>query len=54
MLYEIPQTMKAMVLTGPGTWEVQDQIPVPQPGPEEVLCKIGGVGICGSAPEIIH
>ncbi len=54
MMDQIPQTMKAMVLTGPGTWEVQDQVPVPKPGPEEVLCKIGGVAICGSDPEIIH
>lgn len=46
--------MKAMVLTGPGTWEIQNDVSVPEPGPEEVLCKIGGVAICGSDPEIIH
>lgn len=46
--------MKAMVLTGPGTWEIQNDITVPVPGPEEVLCKIGGVAICGSDPEIIY
>lgn len=52
-MMEIPKKMKAMVLTGPGTWEIQE-VPVPVPGPEEVLCRIGGVAICGSDPEIIH
>ena len=52
--YEIPNKMKAMVLTGIGTWELQDDVDVPVPGPEEVLCKIGGVAICGSDPEIIE
>lgn len=49
----IPEKMKAMVLTGPGTWEIQE-VPVPIPRAEEVLCKIGGVAICGSDPEIVH
>lgn len=52
MKYEIPEKMKAMVLTEPGKWEVQE-VPVPKPGPEEVLCRIGGVAICGSDPEIV-
>lgn len=52
-LKNIPEKMRAMVLTGPGTWEVQD-VPVPVPGEMEVLCEIGGVAICGSDPEIIH
>lgn len=52
-MYGIPEKMKAMVLTGAGTWEIQE-VPVPKPGPEEVLCRIGGVAICGSDPEIIH
>ncbi len=50
--YQIPDKMKAMVLTAPGQWEIQE-VKVPVPGPEEVLCKIGGVAICGSDPEII-
>lgn len=52
-MYDIPELMKAMVLTGPDTWEIQE-VPVPVPGPDEVLCRIGGVAICGSDPEIIH
>ncbi len=49
---KIPEVMRAMVLTGPGEWELQN-IPVPVPGLGEVLCKIGGVAICGSDPEIV-
>lgn len=45
--------MKALVLTSPGKFEVQE-VPVPKPGPQEVLCRIRGVAICGSDPEIIR
>ena len=45
--------MKALVLTSPGAFEVRD-VPVPKPGPHEVLCRIRGVAICGSDPEIIR
>lgn len=49
----IPTTMRAMVLTAPGAWEVQT-VPVPTFGDDEVLCRIDAVAICGSDPEIIH
>lgn len=49
----IPDKMKAMVLTGPGTWELQE-VDVPVPGMGQVLCRIDAVAICGSDPEIIH
>ena len=52
MTYTIPKTMKACVLTGPGQFEIQEGIPVPTPGPEEVLVKIGGCAICGSDPGV--
>ncbi|MBE0532338.1 MAG: zinc-binding dehydrogenase [Rhodospirillales bacterium] len=45
--------MKALVLTSPGAFEVQE-VAVPKPGPHEVLCRIRGVAICGSDPEIIR
>ncbi len=48
-----PQTMKALVLTKPGEFEIKE-VPVPTPGPGEVLCKIREVAICGSDPEIIR
>ena len=45
--------MKALVLTEPGKFEIQD-VPDPKPGPFEVLCRIRAVAICGSDPEIIR
>ena len=47
------QTMKALVLISPGAFAVQD-VPIPKPGRHEVLCRIRGVAICGSDPEIIR
>ena len=52
-MYRVAEKMKAMVLTGPGTWEIQE-VGVPVPGDGEVLCRIDAVAICGSDPEIIH
>ena len=49
----IPNSMRALVLTRPGAFEIQD-VPVPTPGPQEVLCRIRAVAICGSDPEIIR
>lgn len=49
----IPNTAKACVLTGPGTFEIRE-VPVPVLGAGEVLCKIRAVAICGSDPEIIR
>ena len=51
MTITIPEKMKAIVLTGLGKHELQE-IPVPKPGPFEVLSKVRAVAICGSDPEI--
>lgn len=51
MSIEIPETMKAIVLTSPGQHELQT-VPVPKPGPYEVLSRVRAVAICGSDPEI--
>jgi len=45
-------TMKAVVLLGPGKFEVQT-IDIPQPAYDEVLCAIESVAICGSDPKFI-
>ena len=45
--------MRALVLTSPGAFEVKD-VPQPKVGPQEVLCRIRGVAICGSDPEIVR
>lgn len=43
----LPATMRAAVLTGPATINLQEW-PVPVPGPDEVLVRVGAVGVCGS------
>jgi L-iditol 2-dehydrogenase len=49
----VPSNMQALVLTGPGEFEIQT-VPVPEPGPGEVLCRIRAITICGSDPGIIR
>ena len=44
----IPATMRAVVLTGNGGFdklELRDDVPVPMPGPSEVLIRIGAAGV---------
>jgi L-iditol 2-dehydrogenase len=53
MNYDIPKNAKACVLTEPGKFEIR-MVDVPEPGYQEVLCKIRAVAICGSDPEIIR
>ncbi len=43
----IPATMPAAVYLGEGRMEVQ-QLPVPVPGPDEVLIEVAACGICGT------
>jgi L-iditol 2-dehydrogenase len=50
---KIPKTMQALVLPSPGKIEIQN-VPVPEPGPYEVLCRVRSVAICGSDPEIFR
>jgi len=45
--------MKALLLTEPGKFEI-GEVPIPEPGPFEVLCKVRAVAICGSDPKIIR
>ena len=49
----IPKMMKAMTLTAYDHLKLAS-VPVPQPGPGEVLCRIKSVAICGSDPKMIH
>jgi NADPH:quinone reductase-like Zn-dependent oxidoreductase len=48
----IPKSMKACMLTGVNQFAVRE-IPVPTPGPFEVLCRIKAIAICGTDPEIV-
>jgi len=40
--------MRAVVLTEPHTHAVRTDIPVPRPGPLEVLCQVDSIAICGT------
>lgn len=51
--YNVPQTMRACVLTAPGKFEIQT-VQTPTAAKDEVLCRIDAVAICGSDPEIIR
>lgn len=53
MLFDVPKKAAACVLTEPGKYEIQ-YVDVPEPGYQEVLCKIRAVAICGSDPEVIR
>lgn len=52
MSEQLPTTMNALVLSAPGKFDIQT-VPVPSPGPFEVLCRIRAVAICGTDPEVI-
>ncbi len=43
--------MRAVVMTEPGKYALQN-VMIPDPAEDEVLCKIRAVAICGSDPEI--
>jgi len=40
--------MRAVVFTAPCAHEVRDDVPMPAPGPLEVLCEVDSVAICGT------
>jgi len=49
----IPKTMKACMLTAFNTFAIRE-LPVPEPEPGEVLCRIKAIAICGTDPEIVN
>lgn len=46
-------TIQQAVMTAPGRITLQ-QVPRPTPGPDEVLVRIGRIGICGSDLHVFH
>ena len=49
----LPKIMRAMTLTAYNQLALKT-VPVPRPGPGEVLCRIKSVAICGSDPKMIE
>ena len=49
----IPETMRAWVIGGPDELRLVNK-PVPQPGPAEVLVRIGAAAVCGTDFEVIR
>ncbi len=47
------QTMTQQVMTAPGKIEFR-QVPIPVPGPGQVLVKIKRIGVCGSDIHVYH
>ncbi|WP_139200590.1 zinc-binding dehydrogenase [Curtobacterium sp. MMLR14_010] len=52
-LPEIPATMRAVVVHGPGDYRLETR-PVPTPGPGELLLRTDAVGICASDLKCYH
>ncbi len=48
MTTELPDTQRAIQLTGPDTLELNRAKPVPQPGPHQILARVEVTGLCFS------
>ena len=44
----LPQTMKAVIKEKPGQGFTLTDVPVPLPGPHEVLIRVTAASICGT------
>ncbi len=49
----LPSTMEALVLLEPNVLEIRE-VPVPRPGPNEVLARVRAVSICGTDAHLIR
>jgi len=50
---EIPKKMRAVVLEAPGEPLCAMEVPVPQPGPEQVLIRVHACGVCRTDLHIV-
>src|SRR5712692_5828206 len=44
----LPETMRAVVLTGPNAHAIRNDVPVPRPAALEVLSRVDSIAICGT------
>jgi L-iditol 2-dehydrogenase len=52
--YAIPETMQALVLSGTGFENMHlQEVPVPEPGPNQLLARVDAAGVCTSILKII-
>jgi L-iditol 2-dehydrogenase len=49
----IPDTMRAVVLPGPGRFELRTGVPVPAPGPGQALLRVRATTMCGTDQKIL-
>jgi L-iditol 2-dehydrogenase len=49
----VPTSMQALVVLEPDRFEIQE-VPVPTPGPRDVLARVRAVSICGTDSHLIH
>jgi len=53
--YKVPETMKATVLSGVGFKNIAvKEVPVPEPGPKQLLARVDAAGVCTSILKIIE
>ena len=50
----IPKTMKALVAYGKGDYRLETSYPTPQCGPEDIILKTEGCGICAGDLKCMH
>jgi L-iditol 2-dehydrogenase len=49
----VPETMQALVVLEPDRFEIQE-VPIPVPGPNEVLARVRAVSICGTDAHLVR
>ncbi|HAP55845.1 MAG TPA: alcohol dehydrogenase, partial [Spirochaetaceae bacterium] len=52
-MMNLPEKMKALVLMGPDHQELK-MVPVPKPGPQEVLIQVESCAVCSTDVALIH